>query len=61
MIWTCDVKKREEGYVGEKVLKMNLPGKRPRGRPKRRFMAAITKDMSKLEIHMSGKPCDFMK
>ena len=32
-------------YVGQKVLRMELPGKRKRGRPKRRYMDALVEDM----------------
>ena len=32
------MKRRDEDCVGRKVLEMQLPGKRKRGRPKRRYL-----------------------
>ena len=39
--WYGHVKRREDAYVGRRVLEMELPGKRKVGRPKRRFMDAV--------------------
>ena len=36
---------REVGYIGRRMLEMELPGKRRKGRPKRRFMDAVKEDM----------------
>ena len=33
--------RRKEGNIGRRILRMELPGKRKRGRPKRRFMDAV--------------------
>ena len=35
--WYGHVMRRDQEYVGRKMMKMDLPGKRRRGRPKRRF------------------------
>ena len=35
----------EEEYIGKRMLRMELPGRRKRGRPKRRFMDAVKEDM----------------
>ena len=43
--WYGHVKRREMDYVGQRVLKMVIPGKRKRGRPKRRYMDALVEDM----------------
>ena len=30
--------RKDDGYIGRRMLRMELPGKRKRGRPKRMFM-----------------------
>ena len=45
MRWFGHVYTRVEGYTGRGVLKMELPGKRRRGRPKRRFVDLVREDM----------------
>ena len=34
--WFGHVKRRKDEYVGRRMLDMDLPGRRKRGRPKRR-------------------------
>ena len=36
--WCGHVMRRDQEYVGRKMMEMELPGKRRRGRPKRRFL-----------------------
>ena len=43
--WYGHVKRRDMEYVGQRALRMELPGKRRRGRPKRRYMDALVEDM----------------
>lgn len=43
--WYGHVLRRDENYVGRRVLKMALPGKRTKGKPKRRFQDAMKEDM----------------
>ena len=43
--WYGHVKSREEGYVGEIIIDMARPGKRRRGRPKRRWIDLVREDM----------------
>ena len=43
--WYGHVERREEEYVGKRVISMKLPGKRRRGRPKRRWSDNISEDM----------------
>ena len=43
--WYGHVMRRDQEYVGRRVMKMELPGKRKRGRPKRRFLDLVKEDM----------------
>ncbi|KAK3535463.1 hypothetical protein QTP70_016885, partial [Hemibagrus guttatus] len=43
--WFGHVKRRESEYIGRRMLDMGLPGRRQRGRPKRRYMDGINEDM----------------
>lgn len=43
--WFGHVQRREEDYIGRRMLEMEPPGRRKRGRPKRRFMDAVEEDM----------------
>ena len=36
--------------IGRRMLRMELPGKRKRGRPKRRFMDVVKEDMAEVEV-----------
>ena len=46
--WYGHVMKKDQEYVGRRAIKMELPGKRKRGRPKRRFLDAVKKIWGKL-------------
>ena len=39
------VQKRNSAYIGGRRLKLELPGRRQRGRPKRRFVGAVREVM----------------
>ncbi|KAK3547576.1 hypothetical protein QTP86_025465, partial [Hemibagrus guttatus] len=43
--WFGHVQRRESEYFGRRMLDMELPGRRQRGRPKRRYMDGINEDM----------------
>ena len=43
--WFGHVLRKDAGYVGRRMLNMEPPGGRRRGRPKRRFMDAVRDDM----------------
>ena len=46
--WYGHVMRRDQEYVGRKMIKMELPGKRKRGRPKRRFLDVVKEDMEEV-------------
>ena len=43
MVWTCTEEDSE--YVGRMMMGFKLPDRRPKGRPKRRFMDVVKEDM----------------
>ena len=45
--WYGHVQRREEEHITKRVLNMELPGKRKRGRPKRRWRDCVADDMRK--------------
>ena len=47
--WYGHVRRRDYGYIGRRMLRMELPGKRKRGRPDRRFMDVVKEDMAEVE------------
>ena len=46
--WYGHVMMRDQEYVGRKMMEMELPGKRRRGRPKRRFLDVVKEDMGEV-------------
>ena len=48
--WYGHVMRRDQEYVGRKMMEMELPGKRRRGRPKRRFLDAVKEDMREVGV-----------
>ena len=46
--WYAHVIRRDQEYVGRKMMEMELPGKRKRARPKRRFLDVVKEDMKTL-------------
>ncbi|XP_066965444.1 uncharacterized protein [Macrobrachium rosenbergii] len=43
--WYGHVMRRDETYVGRRVMEMELPGRRARGTPKRRCMDVVREDL----------------
>ena len=50
MRWYGHIMRRDQEYVGKKMMEMELPGKRRRGRPKRRFLDVIKEDMGEVGV-----------
>ena len=48
--WYGHIRRKDDGYIGRRMLRMELPGKRKRGRPKRRFMDVVKEDMAEVEV-----------
>ena len=46
--WYGHAMRRDQEYVGRKMMKMELPGKRKRERPKRRFLDVVKEDMGEV-------------
>ena len=44
------LRRKDDGYIGKRMLRMELPGKRKWGRPKRRFMDVVKEDMAEVEV-----------
>ena len=48
--WYGHILRREDEYVGKRVMVMEVPGKRRRGRPKRRWLDNIRNDLAEREL-----------
>ena len=46
--WYGYMKRREEGYVGKRMMELAVPGGRTRGRPRKRWMDLAREDMEKV-------------
>ena len=46
--WYGHVMRRDQDYVGRKMMEMKLPGKRRRGRPKRKFLDIVKEDIGEV-------------
>ena len=46
--WYGHVKRREEDYVGKRIMEMAVPGRRKTGRSRRRWMDLLREDMEKV-------------
>ena len=50
LTWYGHVLRREDEYVGKRVMAMEVPGKRRRGRPKLRWLDSIGNNLSEREL-----------
>ena len=48
--WYGHVMRRDQEYVERKMMEMELPGKRRRGRPKKRFLDVVKEDMKEVGV-----------
>ena len=48
--WLGHVKRRKESYIGRRMMKIEIPGKRARGKPRRRWNDNIKEDMKKAGV-----------
>ena len=48
--WYGHVLTREDECIGKRLMGMEVPGKRRRGRPKRRWLDSIKNDLSEREL-----------
>ena len=48
LCWYGHIKRREEDYVGKRIMEMAVPDIRKRGRPKRRWMDLVREDMERV-------------
>ena len=49
MRWYRHLRRNNDRYIGRWMLRMELLGKRKRGRPTRRFMDVVKEDMAEVE------------
>ena len=44
------VLRRDRGYIGQRMLRLEVPGKGRRGRPKRKFIDVVREDMRAIGV-----------
>ena len=58
--WYGHIKRREEDYVGKRMMEVAVPGRKKRGRPRRSWMDFVRKDMERVGAR-EGDEIDRMK
>ena len=48
--WYGHLRRKDDGYIGRRMLRMELPGKRKQGWAKRRFINAVREYMTVVEV-----------
>ena len=59
--WYGHVKRREEDYVGKRMMEMAVPGRGKRGRPRRRWMDLVREDMERVGANREGDEVNRVK
>ena len=54
LMWFGHARRKYAGYIGRRMLRMELPGEGKRGRPKRQFMDVVRVDMAVVEVTEKG-------
>ena len=50
MRWYGHPRRKDDGYIGRWMLRMELRGKKKRGRPKMKFMDVTKEDIAEVEV-----------
>ena len=53
--WHGQVKRKEEGYLGKRMMDMSVPGRRKGGRPRRRWTGLAGEDMERVGAKEGNK------
>ncbi|KAF7711788.1 hypothetical protein HF521_000799, partial [Silurus meridionalis] len=53
--WFGHVQRRDMGYISRRMLRMKPPGRRKRGRPRRRFIDVVKEDMQVKEADVADR------
>ena len=50
LMWYGCARRKDDGYIGRWMLRMELRGKKKRGNPKMRFMDVTKEDIGEVEV-----------
>ena len=53
--WYGHLRRKDDGYIRGRMLRMELPGKKKRRKPKKRFMDAMREYMAVVEVMEEGE------
>ena len=53
--WFGLIKRRNSGYIGRRMLEMDLPGRRKSERPKRRFLDVVKEHMQVVGLDVEDR------
>ena len=49
-MWFVHVRRKDDGHIGRIMLRIELPGKKKQGRPKRWYVDAVRENMAVIEV-----------